>query len=311
MANVEPVRVAVLGGGRMGRMHVAALARARGAGLAGVVEPVEAVRAPFAAEGVTAWESVDALLDARSSVDAAIVAAPTDLHLELVTRLTGAGLAVLCEKPCGLRADETVRAVRAAADAGVVFQVGYWRRFVPALRDLRARLASGALGEPLFVSCWQWDAAPPPQSFRVRSGGILLDMGVHEFDQLRWLTGRELEHVVAYAGATEGDAADPDSVTALAQLGDGAVAAVSLGRMFPHGDCCWVELMATRGHARERFVWGAEGVRVFEQALVAQAEAFASAVRGETQEGATGEDAVHAIEVAEVATRSLVVAAPA
>ena len=79
--------------------------------------------------------------------------------------------------------------------------------------------------------------------------------------------------------------------------------------MFPHGDCCWVELMGTEGHARELFMWGDAGERVFEDALVAQAEAFADTVRGVPQRGATGEDAVRAIEAAERATRSLVAAA--
>jgi predicted dehydrogenase len=114
------------------------------------------------------------------------------------------------------------------------------------------------------------------------------------------LTGREIDHIAAFATAP-----DADSATALVQLDDGTAAAVSLGRMFPHGDCCWVELMGTSGHVRELFVWGEDGARVFEDALVAQAEAFAGAVRGEMPRGATGEDAIRAIEAADRAARSL------
>jgi myo-inositol 2-dehydrogenase/D-chiro-inositol 1-dehydrogenase len=198
-----------------------------------------------------------------------------------------------------VHAGETAQAVRAAADANIVLQVGYWRRFVPALVTVRDRLLAGEYGSLLLVSCWQWDAQPPPASFRERSGGILLDMGVHEFDQLRWLTGREIEQVAAFAAGP-----DADSATVLAELDDGTGALVSLGRMFPHGDCCWLELMGTSGHVREPFMWGEEGARVFQDALIAQAEAFAGAVRGEAPRGATGEDAIRAIQAADRAARS-------
>jgi myo-inositol 2-dehydrogenase / D-chiro-inositol 1-dehydrogenase len=298
MAELPRVRVAVVGAGRMGRTHLTALARARGIEAVAVVEPVPQARAEVEGRGIRLFESVDELLDAED-VDAAVIAAPTDLHRTLVERLAGAGVAVLCEKPCGVSSEETKAAVAAAGAAATVLQIGYWRRFVPVLRELRERLAAGAFGEPLAIGCWQWDGQPPPPAFRARSGGILLDMGVHEFDQLRWLSGSDLHDVVGVRGPdVEGDV---DSAAALARLESGAVGSVSLGRMFPHGDCCWVELMGTAGHARELFMWGDDGTRVFHDALVAQAEAFAAAVRGDTQEGATGEDAVRAIEAAEQA----------
>jgi myo-inositol 2-dehydrogenase / D-chiro-inositol 1-dehydrogenase len=299
MASREPVRLAVIGAGRMGRTHLRALARTERVTAAAVVEPVAAVREALAVEGFRAWASIDELLE-HERVDGALVAAPTDLHLELVTRLAASGIPILCEKPCGLRAEDTREAVRTAADAGVLLQVGYWRRFVPALLSLRERLAAGAFGEPLLISCWQWDAQPPAPSFRERSGGIMLDMGVHELDQLRWLTGSELGEIVALA-----DDVDADVATALVRVDDGTNAVISLGRQFPHGDCCWVELMGRSGHARELFMWGEDGQRVFQDALVAQAEAFAAAVRGEPQRGASGEDAIRAIEAAERAARSL------
>jgi myo-inositol 2-dehydrogenase / D-chiro-inositol 1-dehydrogenase len=299
VARVEPVRIAVIGAGRMGRTHLRALRRARGVEAVAAVDPVDALREKLRRDGLATWSSADELLDA-GGFDAVLIAAPTDLHLDLVTRFAGAGLPMLCEKPCGVHADETSRAVEAAAEADVLLQVGYWRRFVPALAEIRERLSSGAYGSLLLVSCWQWDAEPPSASFRERSGGILLDMGVHEFDQLRWLTRREIDEVAAFATTI-----DADSATALVRLDDGTAAIVSLGRMFPHGDCCWLELMATAGHVREPFMWGDDGVQVFEDALVSQAEAFAAAVRGDAPRGATGDDAIRAIEAADRAARSL------
>jgi myo-inositol 2-dehydrogenase/D-chiro-inositol 1-dehydrogenase len=303
MASAEPVRLAVIGAGRMGRTHLRALAHAEGVAAAAVVEPIAAVREELAGAGIRTWSSIDELFE-HETIDGAVVAAPTDLHVELVTRLAAARLPILCEKPCGMRPEETREAVRAAAEAGVLLQVGYWRRFVPSLVALGEQLSAGAFGVPLLVSCWQWDAQPPPPSFRERSGGILLDMGVHELDQIRWLTRSELGEIVAFA-----DGIDADVATALVRVEDGTEAVISLGRTFPHGDCCWIELMGRRAYVRELFMWGDDGRRVFEDALVAQAEAFAAAIRGEPQRGASGEDAIRAIEAAERAARSLAPAA--
>ena len=301
------VRVGLIGAGRMGRAHLRALAQATNAEAAGVVDPVAGVREELNAQGLRTFAHVDELL-AAGGLDAAIVAAPTDLHLELVATLAGAGLPVLCEKPCGLRSEETAEAVRLAADAGVVLQIGYWRRFVPALVALRERIAAGALGEPAQIWSWQWDERPPAPAFRARSGGILLDMGVHEFDQIRWLTGQEVTDVSAIAASVTSEEpvpGDPESVAAVAELSGGAVATVSLGRRLSVCEGCWVEIVGTKGHAREVFVWGDEGPGVIHAAVVAQLEAFANAVRGAPQQGVTGEDALRAIEVAERAAQSL------
>jgi myo-inositol 2-dehydrogenase / D-chiro-inositol 1-dehydrogenase len=309
----RPLRVALIGAGRMGRAHLQALGDARDVETAAVVEPLEPVRDELRARGLRTFGHVDELLDA-GDVDAAILAAPTDLHLELVAALARAGLPVLCEKPCGARSDETAEAVRLTADAGVVLQIGYWRRFVPALVALREHLVAGALGEPAQIWSWQWDERPPSPAFRARSGGILLDMGVHEFDQIRWLTGQELGHVSAIAASVTSEApvpGDPESVAAVAELSGGAVATVSLGRRLSVCEGCWVEIVGTEGHAREVFVWGDEGPGVIHAAVVAQLEAFAAAVRGDPQQGATGEDALRAIEGAERAAQSLAVGAKA
>ena len=307
------VRVALIGAGRMGRAHLRALAEARDVETAAVVDPVEEVRAGLRAQGLQTFAHVDELL-AAGDPDAAIVAAPTDLHLELVATLAGAGVPVLCEKPCGLRSEETAEAMRLAADAGVLLQIGYWRRFVPALVALRERLAAGALGEPAQIWSWQWDERPPSPAFRARSGGILLDMGVHEFDQIRWLTGQEFTDVSAIAAGVTSEEpvpGDPESVAAVAELSGGAVATVSLGRRLSVCEGCWVEVVGTEGHAREAFVWGNDGPGVIHAAVIAQLEAFAAAVRGAPQEGATGEDALRAIETAERAAESLAAGAQA
>jgi len=97
-------------------------------------------------------------------------------------------------------------------------------------------------------------------------------------------------------------AGDPESVLATGKLSGGGVAVMSLGRRFEHGDCCWVEVIGTRGSRRSEFMMGAGSDAVFKRALVDQIEAFAARVRGEPSEGATADDAVAALTAVEVGT---------
>jgi myo-inositol 2-dehydrogenase/D-chiro-inositol 1-dehydrogenase len=303
----EPVRIALVGAGRMGQVHLGALRQSVEIELAGVVEPVARTRAHLAVDGVPTYATVDDLLE-RDPPEGVLIAAPSDQHPALVAKFAATGTAMLCEKPLGVRAEQTLEAVRTAAEAGVLLQVGYWRRFAPELRALRERIRAGELGEISQLSCMQWDEQPPSEQFRAHSGGIAVDMGVHEFDQTRWLLGQEFEWILAaHAGQSSEprDPADPDSATFLAQLSGGASATISLGRHFPHADSCWLEVWGTEGYERLTFMWDTTGDEVFRHSMKRQAEAFARAVRGGEREGADGADAFAALSVAELAAASL------
>jgi myo-inositol 2-dehydrogenase / D-chiro-inositol 1-dehydrogenase len=297
----------------MGRVHLAAVKASDQISLAGIVEPADAVRAKLEGERVPLFASPQELIDAGTA-EGVLIAAPSPFHAMLVSQFAAAGIPVLCEKPVGVSPDEAARARDAAMRADVLLQVGYWRRFVPRLRKLRARIEAGELGEIYQLSCMQWDQEPPSASFRGDSGGIAIDMGVHEIDQIRWLLGQQIEWVEAAAGGRlppeAVSAADPDAAVVLAKLSGDAVATISLGRRFPHADSCWLEVWGTRGYERVPFMWDADvwsdaGDEVFVGAMRAQAEAFARAVRGGPREGAGGDDAVAAITIAAQVAESL------
>jgi myo-inositol 2-dehydrogenase/D-chiro-inositol 1-dehydrogenase len=296
----DPVRIALVGAGRMGQVHLGALRSSDEIELAGVVEPFAPTREQLKAGGTMVHESVDELLAAELP-EAVLIAAPSDQHPRLVATFAAAGVPMLCEKPVGVRAEDALAAARAAQESEVLLQVGYWRRFVPELGELRDRISAGELGTISQLSCMQWDADLPSEIFRAHSGGITVDMGVHEFDQTRWLLGQEFRWVVATAAgpnSAQRAPADPDAATLLAQLSDGTAATISLGRRFPHADSCWLEVWGTDGYERLPFMWGAAGDEVFRSSMRRQAESFARAVRGAPCEGAQGDDAVAALTVA-------------
>lgn len=302
----EPVHLALIGAGRMGRMHLEAIAPSEAVRIRAIVDPSEDARA--AAERVDprprGYASIEEALDG-GGIDGVLIAAPTPLHRSLVAACAARGVPILCEKPCGFTTEEIDAAAGAASDAGVLLQVGYWRRFVPELVELRAQLLEGRLGELLQITCSQWDEEPPGVTFRRSSGGIMVDMGVHELDQIRWLTGRELEPAAAVAAAKPVDG-DVDCATSAFGLAGGGAAIVSLGRYFPHGDCVWVEVMGTHGHARVDVLWGEAG-KTWHPALRAQAEDFGRCLRdGGEPAGATAQDARRALELAALAQARIV-----
>jgi myo-inositol 2-dehydrogenase/D-chiro-inositol 1-dehydrogenase len=304
----EAVRIALVGAGRMGQVHLGALQRAEGVELAGVVDPYAQVREQVQAQGVPVYETLEQLLNSDRP-DGVLVAAPSDTHPQIVELLARARMPTLCEKPVGVRAEAAHQVARVVEDSGILFQVGYWRRFVPELMALRERVAGGELGEIAHLACMQWDQDLPTEAFRRRSGGITVDMGVHEFDQTRWLVGQEFEWLTATASGPSTEprpATDPDSATVLARLSGGTSVVVSLGRHFPQRDSCWLEIWGTGGHERVAFMWGQAGDAVFRDSMARQVQAFARAVRGEPQAGAGARDAIAALTVAGWAADALV-----
>jgi myo-inositol 2-dehydrogenase/D-chiro-inositol 1-dehydrogenase len=288
----------------MGRVHLRALSVSETVRVVAVAEPSETSRSALADSGIALHADVAAML-AAGGLDGVLVAAPSTLHLDLVARIAAAGLPILCEKPCGIAANQAREAAAIAARHTVKLQVAYWRRFVPALQRLRQRIADGELGALYFLACYQRDGEPPAPQFRAASGGILVDMGVHEFDQIRWLSGQEfarLDAAVASVSADPPVAGDAESAQVLCTLSGGSTALVSLGRRFPLGDVCRVEVFGTRDAEDCRFLWPPDGEQVFHQALRRQAEGFAAWVRGGPAEGATADDAVAALQAAESAS---------
>ena len=301
-------RLGLIGAGRMGRTHLRAFAGSDGVTVTAIAEVSEQARRAVESSGAALYPGIGPMLDG-AVVDGVLITAPSDQHCGIVSEVAARGLPILCEKPCGVTAAQTRAAVEAATAAGVPFQVAYWRRYVPALRVLRERIAAGELGTVHLVTCYQWDLEPPPAAFRAHSGGILIDMGVHEFDQLRWLTGQDITGLSAVAsgpvpgglGEPPDQAPDVDGAQVIAQLSGGGTGFISLGRYHPAGDMARAEAFGTRGTVRCDFLDPAEGERAQLEAVRLQAESFAAYARGGPCEGATGADAIAALAAAEQA----------
>jgi len=290
----------------MGRTHLRALKGSHEVECIAFAEPFEPSARELRERGFTVHSTVDEML-AAGGIDGVIIAAPTDQHLDLAMKVIEAGISVLCEKPFGISAPAAREAARLASERGVALQIAYWRRFIPELVALRTDIADGKLGTVQLLVCSQWDEAPPAANFLNHSGGIYLDMGVHEINQMLWLLGKDVAEVTAKAGPASSDPeapSDVDSAQALITLKDGSTAIVSLGRFYPGGDIVTAEVFGSEGHSRINVVSPATGEAPQLEALRLQAEAFARFSRGGACEGTTAHEAADTLDIAHQLTDS-------
>jgi myo-inositol 2-dehydrogenase / D-chiro-inositol 1-dehydrogenase len=249
-----PVRLALVGLGRMGRVHAAALTAIDAIDVVAVADPSDEARAIAASmfpKACVLSEPDEAF--ALAGVEACLLATPTPLHPQHVRAALDHGLHVLCEKPLSLDPHVSLELHRQAVDRGRVLQLGFWRRYAAPWRAAKAALDAGRIGAPLYIRLSQWDADPPPASFCDPnvSGGLAIDCGVHEYDLAEWLSGQRVVRVHAHAAPIVDQSlaavGDVDNLVAVLELDGGAIATVDLSRNCRYGDDVRTEILGSQG----------------------------------------------------------------
>lgn len=321
-------RIAVVGLGRMGHFYAQILA-ARG-DLYAVADPDPGARAAVQTElGVgRVFADADEALG-LTQVDAVIVASPTSTHADVVIAAAGAGKAIFCEKPLALSLAETYAALAAVERAGVPLQVGFMRRFDPAYRQAYDTIRAGHIGRPVTFKGVGRDPSCPPLDYAdpAHSGGLMVDMGIHDFDLARWLMASEVEHVSAEGALLACPqleaVGDIDNAVINMRFANGALGNVDLSRNARYGYDVRTEVLGSDGAIivggrSEPAVGGVQllapvaptgdptpfFVRRFAQAYGAQIDDFVDTVKHGRQPSVGGRDALAAFEIAHAATRS-------
>jgi myo-inositol 2-dehydrogenase/D-chiro-inositol 1-dehydrogenase len=251
---MSPVRIGVIGAGRIGRMHAELIAgRVPGTALAGVHD----VRPDAAAElaallAVPSAASVDELLE-DPAVDAVAICSSTETHADFIVAAARAGKAIFCEKPVSHDLAEVDRALAVVEEAGTPFQIGFNRRFDPGHQSVRDAVADGSIGEPHLVRISSRDPELPPPGYVRVSGGIFLDMTIHDFDMARYVTGSEVVEVYARGSVriepSYRDAGDVDTALVVLEHEDGCVTAIDNSRRSTYGYDQRVEAFGSAGMA--------------------------------------------------------------
>jgi myo-inositol 2-dehydrogenase/D-chiro-inositol 1-dehydrogenase len=322
----EPVPVGVIGAGRIGRLHAKNLRQIRGARLAAIADPrLAAAEQAAVGNGARATEDWRELLQ-DDVIRAVVVCSPTDTHATIIEGAAAAGKHIFCEKPIDLDVDRAREALRAAERSGVRIQVGFNRRFDPSLGRIAELVRRGEIGTPELVRISSRDPHPPPIDYLKSSGGLFLDMSIHDLDMARHLVGDEVREIFA-AGSNLvdreiGRAGDIDTATITLQFRNGALGVIDNSRRAVYGYDQRVEVFGSNGcltvgnpTPTSVSLWNENGrssdrlmdffVDRYAESFVIEMEAFIDCIRVGREPTATGLDGVRAIELALAAQRSL------
>ncbi|WP_345710145.1 Gfo/Idh/MocA family protein [Actinocatenispora rupis] len=316
------MRIGLAGAGRIGARHATTLASLPAVDRVVVSDP-DRTRAAEVADR-TGAVVVDGVAELLAGVDALVVATPTEGHAPLIRRAAALGLPTFCEKPVAAGLAETRDLVAAVADADLVLQVGFQRRFDAGFRALRDAVRAGTLGRVHTLRGCTSDPAPPPAAYIAGSGGIFRDCAVHDYDAVRWVTGREVVAVSATGANTGAEffaaAGDVDTAVSVLTLSDGALAVCTATRYNGAGYDVRLEAHGSAGtlvaglDARSPLPSADLGTAPaepyagfadrFAEAYVAELSAFVALAGGDGENPCPGTEALAALLVAEAAERS-------
>lgn len=244
--------VALIGAGRIGRIHAANIAAHPRLRLVSVTDPTEAAVDLAGAHGA-AVRSVESVL-ADPAIHGVVVASSTDTHLDFSLAAARAGKGVFCEKPLDQHLDRA-RASAATFDAlGAPLLLAFNRRFDANFAALQARLASGDMGDLETLHIISHDPAPPPADYVRSSGGLFKDMVIHDFDMARWLLGEPVTEVFASTAVLVdpaiGEAGDVDTAKTILRTASGRLCVISSSRRSGYGYDQRIEAFCSRGMIR-------------------------------------------------------------
>ena len=328
MNNIRKIRVGVIGTGRIGRLHIEHIAQdipeAELVALCSLDPPSMDSLAEQFNVAQTTNDYTDLLTDPQ--IDAVLITSATNTHVEISQAAAIAGKHIFCEKPIALdlkQIDETLAIVE---EAGVKFQVGFQRRFDASFMRVREAVASGEIGDPHITRITSRDPAPPPIEYIKVSGGIFLDMTIHDFDMARYLIGDEVVEIYATGSVRVdpeiGAAGDIDTAVITLQFKNGVIATIDNSREATYGYDQRVEVFGSKGMVtvanplRDTVTFsGSKATRAalppyfflerYKAAYLSELQAFCACVQEGTSPPVTGEDGRAPVVMGLAALKSL------
>ncbi len=319
------LRFALLGAGRIGKVHAKAVTSNPGAKLVAVADAIPAAAQAIAVQYGCAVRSIDEI-EASKDIDAVVICTPTDTHADLIERFCRAKKAVFCEKPIDLSLERVRQCLEVVKQTKGTLMVGFNRRFDPHFAAVRKAIDDGAVGTVEQVVITSRDPGAPPVDYIKRSGGIFRDMTIHDFDMARFMLGEEPVKVQATASVLVdkaiGKAGDFDTVSVILTTKSGKQCVISNSRRATYGYDQRVEVHGSAGMAAAENqrpvsieVANASGytrpplhdffMTRYTEAYAAEIATFVTAVAAKKKPSPSGMDGLIALALADAAVRSV------
>ncbi|NQT61027.1 MAG: inositol 2-dehydrogenase [Bacteroidetes bacterium] len=247
------IRFGVLGTGKIGRLHLDSLINYN------PDAEVVLVADPYMSAETEEWlKGYDMAVTKNSEevinnddVEAVMILTPTDTHAAFVEQAAIAGKHIFCEKPVDFDLDKIIKALQTVKDSGVKFQIGFNRRFDHNFARVRSVVESGEIGDPHITKISSRDPAPPPMAYIKSSGGIFMDQMIHDFDMIRFLTGKEVVSVFSKGSVKIkeeiGEVGDVDTAVVVLEFADGSIGVIDNSRQAVYGYDQRAEVFGSNG----------------------------------------------------------------
>ena len=320
------ITMGIIGAGRIGKLHADNLLnRVEGVRLKTITDP-------FLDEAWAASRSIPVtgndhrmILD-DPEIDAVLIGSPSPQHAPQMIECAQVGKHIFCEKPIALDPEVIRNALAEVEKTGVKLQVGFNRRFDPSFAAVQQQVASGALGAPHVIRITSRDPLPPSAEYAASSGGLFLDMTIHDFDMARFLSGSEVTEVYARGAVLVdpeiGKAGDIDTALISLKFANGALGIIENSRKAVYGYDQRIEVFGSKGTAladnntpTSMVVMSESGtvrdkplyffLQRYQTAFVAEMQAFVNAVRNDTPTPVSGNDGLAPVLIALAANESL------
>lgn len=252
MAKERAVKIGLIGAGRIGIVHGRHLRSRIGQAKLCTIADSNLSQARKLAEelGVDAVDDYHDILNDQN-IEAVVICSSTDTHAKIIEESAKAGKHIFCEKPIDHELSKIDRALSAVETAGVKLQIGFNRRFDPSFKEIKDGISKGKIGKPHVLKITSRDPAPPPIEYLKVSGGMFLDMTIHDFDMARYLIGSEVVSVFA-TGKVRVDqkiaeVGDIDTAIVVLEFADGTVGSIDNSRQAVYGYDQRVEVFGSQG----------------------------------------------------------------
>jgi myo-inositol 2-dehydrogenase/D-chiro-inositol 1-dehydrogenase len=250
---MKKLKLGVIGAGRIGKVHTATLVQSVPSAIVVAIADTNQTSANELAKSFGITSVFTNYMDVinHSEVEAVVICSPTDTHARYIVDTAKAGKHIFCEKPVDLSLDVIKGAIKAADDAGVKLMVGFNRRFDPNFSKIKQLVVARKIGDPHILKITSRDPAPPPAEYSAVSGGMFMDMTIHDFDMARYIVGSEVTEVYTKASVLVdpaiGKAGDVDTAIITLTFANGAIGVIDNSRKAVYGYDQRVEIFGSKG----------------------------------------------------------------
>ena len=319
------INLAIIGFGRIGRIHAANILAAEDINLQMIVDPILDVDKILTDKGIRQSKDIGDLFDLRN-IDGVIICSPSKYHVDQIKQISQKTKNIFCEKPLGLSINEIMEAKTLVDNNKLNLHVGFNRRFDPDFSSLKMAISSGEIGDIHTIKIISRDPSPPPISYIKKSGGIFLDMTIHDFDMVKYLSGSEISEIYARGGCFIDPeikkANDIDTAIINMSLKNGALAIINNSRKAVYGYDQRIEVLGSRGTLKvgNKLLNGVQKgtkngftranpknffIDRYEQSYKKEILDFVKSINGEAVDHANVDDGLHALKSGIAANKSL------